>query len=727
MRPADQQFSAAVAAIGDRLFATGHLGDRENLAEYATCVPAMLVALNWSGDLKHVCDALPYRPDPLDEDDFLNFAWNLGFLVRPAHMRLDDIDRRLLPCLFVADKDDNDRGKVLVLLKDDDAATGDADTVFSGKQNALVEIPKGITGTAYFFQQRDPDHDGAAVAPGMSWFRSSFRHFHGALWHIIIASFLLNLFSLAPVLFVMTVFDRVIRANAAHTLDLLVIGVFGAITIEAAIRYLRLRGLAWFSTRFDNIVSNAIMQHILSLPPAYIERSAVAAQIARIRTFESVREFFMGPIFLAVLELPFILVVVAAIGFIAGPLALVPVVLASIYILLILVLRPGLRGAIHASAKAESEMRRMTMETLSKINVLRYSGMTEGSMERLRELSGRTSYFNFRSAFLASIIENIGHGLSLIAGVTVLGFGIGYVWSGALTVGGLVATMILVWRALSPLQIACSSLPRIEQLLNTIRQVNRLMDITPERDSHVPPSASSRFKGHLSFAKVGLRYTKEADPVFAGLTFDVRPGEMVAIIGDNGSGKSTVLKLVNRLYTPQAGTISIDGVDIRQIDPIVLRRKISYVPSTPEFFMGTVTENLRFADPLASEEDLKQALRDADALEDVQALPNGLDTLIGLGSRDRMPSGLEFRLNLARAYLKNSAIMLFDDLPFAFLNSKSADAFLAFLKQSKGRRTVLLATHRDDYIKIADKVVLLQANERPIVGSPDDVLRRRAA
>lgn len=727
MKPSDQRFTIAVAELGERLFATGHLGDRERSAQFAKCIPAMLAAMKWHGDLKSVCEALPYRPDQLDNDDFLNTWWNLGFLARSTCTPINDIDQRLLPCLFVTETDDGDRGRALVVLKDDDAASKDGRSVFSGEKDALIDCPSSHVSTAYFFRKRDHEEEGAAVVPGASWFQSSFRQFHGTLGHILLVSMLLNLFSLAPVLFVMVVFDRVIRADAAHTLNLLVIGVCGAIATEAAIRFLRLKSLAWFAARFGNIVSNAIMGHLLSLPPAFTERSAVAAQISRIRTFESVREFFTGPIFLALLDLPFIFVVVATIGFIGGPLAVVPVVLASIYIILILALRPSLCASIYASAKAEAQIRRMTMETLSKIKALQYSGMTEGSMERLRELSGRASYFNSRSTFLASLIESIGHGLSMVAGVAVLGFGIGYVWSGELSVGALIATMILVWRALSPLQVACSSLPRIEQLLNSIHQVNRLMEIRAERDEDLVPSSSGSFKGHITYSKVGLRYTKEADPVFVGLTFDIKPGEMVAIIGGNGSGKSTVLKLINRLYAPQAGTISIDGVDIRQIDPIELRRRIAYVPSAPEFLAGMVAENLRFAAPLARDEEIRKALEEADALDDVEALPNGLDTRIGDGGAGQLSSALGFRLNLARAYLKDSSIMSFDEFPFAFLNSKSADAFLDFLQRAKGRRTVVLVTHREDNIKMADTAVFLQANERPVVGQPDDVLRRRAA
>ena len=156
-----------------------------------------------------------------------------------------------------------------------------------------------------------------------------------------------------------------------------------------------------------------------------------------------------------------------------------------------------------------------------------------------------------------------------------------------------------------------------------------MMTIQTERNFDEVKARVSELKGHITFSKVGLRYTKDTDPVFAGLSFDAKPGQMVAVTGGNGSGKSTILKLVNGLYRPQAGTVRIDGVDIRQLDAIELRQHIAYVPQSPHFFQGTIAENLRFSEPLASDEALKIALHQVDAWEDVCALPHGLNTMIG--------------------------------------------------------------------------------------------------
>ena len=292
-----------------------------------------------------------------------------------------------------------------------------------------------------------------------------------------------------------------------------------------------------------------------------------------------------------------------------------------------------------------------------------------------------------------------------------------------MTTGALIATIILVWRVLGPFQTFCTSLPRFEQLQNAITQINRLMTITTEWSAKETKAHVADFKGHLAFLKVGLRYTKDTDPVFAGLSFDAEPGQLIAITGGNGSGKSTILKLANGLYRPQAGTVRIDGVDIRQLDAIELRQRIAYVSQSPHFFQGTIAENLRFAEPLASNETLKETLMQVDAWNDIAKLPQGLETEIGSGAANSLSSGLlAYRLNLARAYLKNTPLMLFDELPYAFLNSPAGDIFKTHLAKWKGQRTMMLVTHREDYLHMADLVVLLRPDESPLVNTPEVII-----
>ena len=133
-----------------------------------------------------------------------------------------------------------------------------------------------------------------------------------------------------------------------------------------------------------------------------------------------------------------------------------------------------------------------------------------------------------------------------------------------------------------------------------------MMDIETEKAGIKATARLDKMRGELSFSKVGLRYTSDTDPVFSGLSFDLKPGQILAVTGGNGSGKSTILKLINGLYNPQVGAISIDGIDIRQLNPQELRRQISYMPQSPRVFRGTIAENLRMADPLADENGLVQ-------------------------------------------------------------------------------------------------------------------------
>jgi ATP-binding cassette subfamily C protein LapB len=266
-------------------------------------------------------------------------------------------------------------------------------------------------------------------------------------------------------------------------------------------------------------------------------------------------------------------------------------------------------------------------------------------------------------------------------------------------------------------------MPRIEQLKNSIAQVNRLMNIAVERTPHVLKKPIDHLDGHIKLSNIGLRYNKDIEPVFVGLNLDVKAGEIIAITGGNGSGKTTILKLINGLYKPQAGNIRIDGIDIRQLEPIELRHYIAYLPQNPDFFEGTIRENLHLANPLCTDQDINNALEKANALDDVNDLENGLDTEI-CGNNFILPSGFAYRLNFARILLKDSNILLLDELPNASLNSSTGESYQNLIKESKGVRTVFFVTHRDDYLKMADKVIVLRAGKKPQILEPDEVINK---
>ena len=296
------------------------------------------------------------------------------------------------------------------------------------------------------------------------------------------------------------------------------------------------------------------------------------------------------------------------------------------------------------------------------------------------------------------------------------------IWTGTLGTGALVATMILVWRILTPFYSLCTVIPRLEQLRNSIVQVNNLMDIETEGQMARFNSRLARIKGEVRFNNVSMRYNNDGDTIFSGLSFTVRQGDLVAVTGENGSGKSTVLKLVKGLYKPRSGSVMIDGFDIRQLDAPDLRRQIAYIPQQADFFEGTIIDNMRLANPLATTDEIEAALDLATAREDILQLPDRYNTTLNRYNADRLPGNLALKISLARLYLHNAPILLIDEIPNAILSGRSGKNLQAYLARNKGIKTCLIVTYREDIMKTADNILLMRGGHPPLFGESRKII-----
>jgi ATP-binding cassette subfamily C protein/ATP-binding cassette subfamily C protein LapB len=257
----------------------------------------------------------------------------------------------------------------------------------------------------------------------------------------------------------------------------------------------------------------------------------------------------------------------------------------------------------------------------------------------------------------------------------------------------------------------------------SISQINALMQLNDERGTKVIQTSYNRLKGKVQFGRVSLRYSSNADPALLGVSFEVKPGEVIAIIGHNGCGRSSTLKLMLGMHHPQAGKILIDDRDVRQTNSIELRQSIGYAPQTCQFFFGTIAQNLRLAHPTATDTELEEAAAMADVLAEIRALPKGFYTRIGDSQVSQMPASFQHRLNLARTFLKKAPIMLFDE-PESGLDFGNDQVFMASIRKIRGNATVFLSTHRPSYMRLADQVVWLVNGRVHLAGPPDQVVPR---
>ncbi len=290
-----------------------------------------------------------------------------------------------------------------------------------------------------------------------------------------------------------------------------------------------------------------------------------------------------------------------------------------------------------------------------------------------------------------------------------------------MSIGALIAVMALVWRVLSPIQSLFLSYTKLGQILQTIGQINQLMKLPVERDTSKSALLMPEIKGRIAFDRVSFRYGPDQDPALLGVSFDIAPGELVAITGTTGAGKSTVLKLITGMYRPQGGTLSLDDTDIRQINPMDLRRSIAYVPQQPKLFFGSIAQNIQLANMLASDDEIRVAAKKAGVLDAILAMPDGFNTRVGDNTVNQLPPGILQGLCMARAHVRGAPIILLDE-PGASLDYDADANFMQQLEQIKGKHTIIMVSHRPSHIRLADAALIIDYGAVRFHGNPDEAI-----
>jgi ATP-binding cassette subfamily C protein/ATP-binding cassette subfamily C protein LapB len=709
---AQGQDEPLAAAIRSR-----RIADLRAASPLSACLLPLLTALAWRGDDRDLAEALPHVADALDLVDLRNTLVVLGFDSRQVPSRLKRLDPRLMPCLFLP----HDGGALVVLRRE-----GRAIEVYDGETNQLVRLlADGTAGRAVLFTPqartgaRETRNSGAAT-----WFGGVLARFRGTIYRLMAVTFILNILTIAIPLFTMVVYDKIIGARSAAALPLMVAGVAIAILGDAVLRFLRARSIGAVAGRLDYILGVETFRQILALPPGYTERASVSTQMNRLKEFESIRDFFTGTLAGVVLELPFTVLFIAVIALIGGWTALVPVASIALFVVFGWWFLPMLRESLMAAGRTRAERQELVLEALQNMRAIKAAAAEDTWRERYRSVSVSAALAGHRQARHMAMLQTVANLITMASGVAVLVVGTIQVMDRAMSVGALIATMTLVWRVLSPLQAGLTAFSRLEQVRHGIRQINQLMMLPAERPASRSSALGRKFAGRLTFSRVSFRYAGEGDAALFGASLQAQPGQLVAVVGANGSGKSTLLKLVTGLYQPQGGSILIDGIDIRQIDPGELRRVVAYVPQVQSLFHGTVAQNLRLSNPTASQADLADAAAQAGALDGILALPEGFDTRIGDNMSARLPYGLAQKLLLARALVRRSPILLLDE-PATALDEAGDRALMALLQRLRGRTTTLMVSHRPSHIRLADSVVVLDRGNVAFIGPPAEALALR--
>lgn len=701
--------SADPALIAAALRA-GTLGDLPQQGPASAALPVLLQALGWRGSMAEVAGAMPHMQH-LDAALLLDTLARLGFPARRWRGGADRLDARLLPALLV------------------DRAGGVAVVLGRQGERLLVHDPAGgprllpaaaLRGALHLF----PPAARVPPPPTRSFAGDLLRRLRPTLLLALAAGCLADLLGLAGAFAAMAVYDLVIPAAAHATLVALALAAGLALAAEFALRWVRARALAHLAARTEVLLGRTVFARLLAFPLELTAGVPVGAQIARLGQFEDLRDIALGPIGAALLELPFFLVFAVALVVLAGPLGLLPLGLVLGYVALGAALLPGLRRRTEAAGQAAAERQELLLETLTKLRSIRAAGCTDAWREKLRQAGARAGLAQYRAAAAAATLQALGAALMPLCGVATIAAGALLVMEGALSVGALVAAMMLIWRVLSPIQNLFQAFTRLSELQATLRQLDGFMKLRTEPPGGAGPALLRPAQaGSIRFADVTFRYPGATAPALLGVSFTAPAGALVAITGPAGSGKTTLLRLALGLHQPLAGAVLVDGANLRNLPAGALRGVVGQVPDSPVLFHGSLAQNLRLANPLASDHALHAACEAAGIASQIAALPQGLATRVTDFGKDRFPAGLRQGLALAQALLRRPRLMLLDE-PERGLDAAAEAEFLAAVQALRGETTILLVTHRPSHMARADLILRMEAGRVAAFGPPAEVLPR---
>ncbi|MEM8988319.1 MAG: peptidase domain-containing ABC transporter [Pseudomonadota bacterium] len=683
----------------------------------ASCLPPLLTQLNWSGQLSELNNALPHFSNDITLTDVRNTLIALGYKTSRFKARPRDIDNRVAPCLF----EWPDTGTVGVIIG---ASDGVRYAFINGEYRRLSAAEEWKKGYAYGVTRLDVDEPQATQTD--KFVLSVLSRFRSSIGQLLLISFFSTLLALATPLFVMTTYDRVIGHHSLGSLPMLLIGVSVALLADLMLRVIRGRLIGAAAGRIDFLLGSSTFRKLLALPLSYTARSSISTQISRLREFESLRDFFTGPGANALADLPFVFILIVAIGFIAPPLVFAPLISIGLYILFGAIWTPKARHGEKTFGLAASQRQEFLVESLMRMRDVKQCGAEGTWLERFRLHSAKACAAQRQVQDSNAIKEAVSQGIMSASALLILVAGAFAVLQGQATVGGLIASMALTWRILNPIQAAFLAGTRLSQIMVSVRQIDRLIRINEQRVAQTNSLLRPEFYGDITFSRVSFRYPGTEDPALVGMTFKLEAGEMLAVIGPNSSGKSTILKLLAGLYRPQAGSISLDGMDLRQISPTILRRYVAYVPQNTNLFYGSLAQNLRFANPTASDQEVWAALEEAGVRHIVETFPHRLEQRLGDIATEQMPAGFTRRLAVARALVSSAPVILLDE-PEQNLDAEGDDLFFNLIDTLKGIRTIVIVSHRPSYVRLADKALYLREGIAEFAGPPDQVLEKSAA
>ncbi|HZZ90519.1 MAG TPA: type I secretion system permease/ATPase [Caulobacteraceae bacterium] len=555
---------------------------------------------------------------------------------------------------------------------------------------------------------------------GIGWFADAIGKYRRPLIEVLAGSFFVQLFALLTPLFFQVIIDKVFIQRGMSTLEVLAIGLAALSLFDVLLSGLRTYVLAHTSNRIDVELGARLFQHLFALPMAYFQARRVGDTSARVRELDNIRSFLTSAALTLALDLFFSLLFFGVLYIYSPVLTLVVALTLPCYVAISVGVTPAFRNWLNERFKRGSDNQSFLVEAVTGVETVKSMALEPMMQRRWEEQLAAYVSASFQVTTLSTYATQAVALINKVSVVLIIFLGAKLVIGNQMTVGELIAFNMISSQLAAPVLRIAQLWQDFQQVRLSVDRVGDILNTTPE-PGRAAQSNLPAIRGDVQLDAVTFRYRIDGQPVLTGFSVDIKAGQVIGVVGSSGSGKSTMAKLIQRLYVPESGRVLVDGVDLSLVDPTWLRRQIGVVLQENILFNRSVRENIALANPAMPMEVVIEAAQLAGAHEFILQLPEGYNTIIGERGAS-LSGGQRQRIAVARALVVNPRILIFDEATSA-LDYESEAAIQANMRRICAGRTVILIAHRLSTVRSADRIITIERGHIVEDGTHDALLR----
>lgn len=544
------------------------------------------------------------------------------------------------------------------------------------------------------------------LSPGSdkSWFWGTIFNSWRIYRDVLVASFLINVFGLVSPFFVLIVYDRVIPNHAVETLWVLAIGVTAIYFFSVLMRGLRSYFVDEAGNKANLKISAMLLQKVLDLRME-VRPQSIGSFTKNLQEFESIRDFVTSFSITSVIDLPFMFLGLFVVWYLGGAIVYLFLIVIAILMVYALLIQIPLQKAVGKTFQASSQKNAILVEGISGLETIKMLGAESQIQRAWEEAVSYIAKWSSRSRFLSGSVNDLSFFMQSTVVVGVVIAGVYMIAEGQLTQGGLIALVILSRQVVAPMGQVVSLATRFQRAKEALKTLNDIMALPVERPAGKAFLHRTRFDGAIGIRNLTFSYPGQSAKVLNNVTLEVHAGEKIGVIGPIGSGKTTLGKLMLGLFEPSSGMVTMDGTDIRQIDPTELRRFIGYVPQDIQLFRGTVRNNVTMGAQDVDDLTIMRASILAGVDDFVKKHPLGFDMEIGELGRG-LSGGQRQCIVIARAMLLDPPVLVLDE-PTSNMDNRTEVRLKKQLSDVIQDKTLILITHRASLLEMVDRLVVI--------------------